>query len=61
MTNRISIESNLWLRDPTWDMEDPRPELIQLTKEANPTSEQIEWFLDGLYYVDYPTPLLAIC
>lgn len=45
MTNCIPIESDLWLRDLSSDMDDPRPELIQLMKEANPTSEQIEWFL----------------
>ena len=61
MTNRIPIESDLWLRDLSSDMDDPRPELIQLMKEANPTSEQIEWFLDGLYYVDYPTPQFLLC
>ena len=48
MTNRIPIESDLWLRDLTSDIDDPRPELIQLMKEAKPTSEQIEWFMDGV-------------
>lgn len=58
--SRIPIESDLWLRDLTSDMDDP-PELIQLIKEAKPTSEQVEWFLAGVYYVDYPTPQFLLC
>ena len=37
-------------------MDDPRPELKQLVEMDKPTSDAIEYFLDGLYYVDYPIP-----
>lgn len=52
----IPPDSDLWIQDLWGGVDDPRPELQALLNSGNPTSDSIEHFLDGLYYVDFPAP-----
>ena len=56
VTKRIELTSDFWVEELTSDMDAPRPALKQLMEMDKPTADAIEYFLDGLYYVDYPIP-----
>jgi hypothetical protein len=56
MTDRISLDSELWEQDLWTGVDDPRPLLERLTKSDCPDPETVNEMLEGTFYVDFPSP-----
>lgn len=56
MPHRIPLDSPVWDTDQWSGVDDPRSGLQRILQEANPDSTDIDYVLDGTFYVDTPAP-----